>query len=159
MLRGMKKQISLGSLALAAVAALTLSACSENKPPPSAEDTAKMKAYADCMRPYGFNVPVPGEEEPAGGLFTFNPSDPKALAAKSACARLEPGAHIQGKMDPAEEERVLKLAQCLRSEGIKAKDPGPGQMTVTLEDGVTYTQQQLVDAYTTCNQQVPAVKK
>jgi len=155
----MKKRISLGGLALAAVATFALSACSESKPPVSAEDTAKMKAYADCMRPFGFTIPVPGEGEPAGGLFTFNPSDPKALAAKSACARLEPEAHAQGRMDPAEEERVLKLAQCLRSEGIKAEDPGPGEMTVTLEDGVPYTQQQLVDAYTTCSQQVPAVKK
>jgi hypothetical protein len=155
----MKKQISFGGLALAAVATFALSACSESKPPPSAEDAAKMRAYSECMQQYGFNIPVPGEEEPAGGLFTMNQSDPKALAAKSACARLEPEAHIQGKMDPAEEERVLKLAQCLRSEGIKAKDPGAGQLTVTLEDGVTYTQQQLVDAYTTCNQQVPAVKK
>jgi hypothetical protein len=153
----MTKPISLGGLALAAVATVVLAGCADNHPAASPEDTEKMTQYAKCMQQYGIDIPVPGEAEPPGGLVTVSTTDPKALAARSACARLEPAAHRQGQLDPAQEERVLKLAQCLRAEGIKAKDPAAGELTVTLEDGVTYTQQQLVDAYTTCNQQVPAV--
>ncbi|MFI1996408.1 hypothetical protein [Actinoplanes sp. NPDC020271] len=155
----MKKPILFGSVALAVVATFALSACSDGGSGPSAEDTEKMTQYAKCMQQYGINIPIPGEAEPPGGLVTVSTTDPKALAARSACARLEPATNKQGKIDPAQEDRVLKLAACLRAEGIKAKDPAAGELTVTLEEGVTYTQQQLVDAYTTCNQQVPAVAK
>lgn len=153
----MTKRISLGGPALVALMSVVLSGCADSRPPVSPEDTEKMTQYAKCMQQYGIDIPVPGEAEPPGGLFTINTSDPNALAARSACARLEPAAHRQGQLDPAQEERVLKLAQCLRAEGIKAEDPAAGELNVTLEEGATYTQQQLVDAYTTCNQQVPAV--
>lgn len=159
MLCGMKKTISFAGMALAAVATFALVGCSDNEGGPSAEDTEKMTQYAKCMQEYGINIPVPGEAEPAGGVVTISTTDPKALAARSACARLEPAAHRQGNPDPAEEERVLKLAACLRSEGIKAKDPAAGQLRVELEEGVNYTQQELIAAYTTCNEQVPAVSK
>lgn len=155
----MKKTISLAAAGLAAVAALGLAACSGQAPPPASADTEKMKKYAECMQQYGINIPAPDEGEPAGGLFTISTSDPKALAARSACARFAPTAQKQGKLDPAEEERALKLAECLRMEGVKAQDPVSGSTEVTIQDGVTYTQQQLVDAYTTCNKQVPAVTK
>lgn len=153
----MRKMISLATLA--AVAALGLAGCAGNAPAPQAADTEKMKKYAECMQQYGINFPAPDEGEPAGGLITISTSDPKALAARSACARFAPTAHRQGKLDPAEEERALKLAECLRMEGIKAEDPAAGSYEVTIQEGVTYTQQQLVDAYTTCNNQVPAVSK
>jgi hypothetical protein len=157
---GMTKTFSLAGTALIAVAALGLTACSQSNPPaPSAADNQKMVQYAQCMQKYGINIPVPGEGEPAGGLVTLNAGDPKTLAAQSACARLAPAPQRQGKLDPKEEDRALKLAECLRTQGIKAQDPATGSVEVTLEDGVTYTQQQLVAAYTVCNKQVPAVSK
>lgn len=158
MLWGMKKPISFAGMGLAVVATIALAAC-DSHPQPSAADTEKMTQYANCMKQYGIDIPVPGDDEPKGGVVTISTTDPKALAARSACARLEPEAHAQGQLDPKEEDRALKLAACLRSEGIKAKDPAAGSYTVTLEEGVTYTQQQLIAAYTTCNQQVPAVQK
>jgi hypothetical protein len=156
----MTKTTSLAGAALALVAALSLSACGGGQDPaPPAAETEKMKQYAACMQEYGIDIPLPDEGEPAGGLFTMNTADPKTLAGRTACARLAPAAHAQGKPDPAEEDRALKLAECLRMEGIKAKDPASGSTDVDLADGVTYSQQELVDAYTTCNQQVPATSK
>ncbi|HWS39411.1 MAG TPA: hypothetical protein VN408_42535 [Actinoplanes sp.] len=138
---------------LALVTVLSLAGCEGSKPPPSAEDTAKLRQYADCMKEYGIDIPVPGEGEPAGGLVTIG-TGVKALAARTACARLEPEAHAQGKPDPADEERALRLAACLRTEGIKAVDPRAGEINVGLEDGATYSQQELIAAFTTCGEQV-----
>jgi hypothetical protein len=158
----MKRTISLAGATLATVAALGLAAlglaaCSGKAPQPPSADTETMKKFAVCMQQYGIDIPAPDEGEPPGGLVTLSTSDPKALAARTACARYAPAAHKQGRLDPAEEERALKLAECLRMEGIKARDPEAGGVEVTIQDGVTYTRQQLVDAYTTCNKQVPAV--
>ncbi|MFC7479118.1 hypothetical protein ACFQX7_02170 [Luedemannella flava] len=86
----------------------------------------------------------------------MNTSDPKALAAQAACARLAPNPHRQGELNPGDEERALKLAECLRKNGIKAKDPEPNTAQVTLEEGATYTAEKLVAAYTTCSKEVAA---
>lgn len=138
---------------LALVTVLALTGCEGGEPPPPAEDTARMKEYAACMKEYGIVIPVPGEGEPAGGLVTIG-TGAKALAARSACARLEPQAHAQGRPDPADEERALRLAACLRVEGIEAEDPGAGEINVGLADGATYSQQELIAAFTTCEEQL-----
>lgn len=139
------------------VAVLTLAACGKGNPPPiPADELAQAKLHNTCMRSAGVDVPDP-EEIGEGGNFTLNTKDPKTMAALSACAKLDPGGHREGDPDPALEEKTLKLAECLRKHGIRAKDPEPGKpLTVQLADGATYPQQQLVDAYTVCGREVPS---
>jgi hypothetical protein len=144
-------------MALAAVVTLGLAGCGQGTaPPPSSTEKAQMARYAACMQQYGIHIPGPDENEPAGGVVTLNTADPKALAAQAACARLAPNPHRQGQLSAADEDHALKVAECLRKQGIKAKDPDPGSAQVTIEEGVTYTSEQLVAAYTTCNKEVPA---
>ncbi len=149
MLGGMRK------LVVIIAVALSLAACGKgNAPPISDAELAQARLHNACMRSAGVDVPDP-EELGEGGNFTLNTKDPKTLAALSACAKLDPGGHREGDPDPALEERTLKLAECLRKQGIRAKDPDPDQpLTVALEDGATYSQQQLVDAYTVCGKDV-----
>jgi hypothetical protein len=89
-------------------------------------------------------------------VVTLNTNDPNAMAAQAACARLAPNPHRQGQLSAAEEDHALKLAECLRKRGIKAKDPAPGTAEVTLDEGATYTKEQLVAAYTACSKEMPA---
>ena len=67
---------------------------------PSAEDTEKLRQYAQCMRDHGIDMPDP---DPNGGLGItkssgagsdkFNPDDPAFQAADQACASKLPGKH------------------------------------------------------------------
>ncbi|MEN3308808.1 MAG: hypothetical protein V7603_5010, partial [Micromonosporaceae bacterium] len=150
------RRFSLGVVAVAAVVTLGLAGCGKGTAPVAQEDKEKMVKYAECMRQYGINIPIPEDGEPAGGMVTFKPDDPKMQAAQAACARLAPNPHRQGKLSAAQEDHALKLAECLRKHDIKAKDPAPGTAEVTLEEGATYTQEKLVAAYTVCNKEVPA---
>jgi hypothetical protein len=143
---------SVALLATAATVTLGLAGCSKgNAPPASPAEKEKMVRYSACMRTYGIDVPLPDDDgEPAGGLVTLNPNDPKALAAQAACGRLAPNPQPQGNLSTAQEDRALKLAECLRKRGISARDPAPGSAQVTLDEGATYTQDQLVAAYRAC---------
>jgi hypothetical protein len=153
----MKKTFSFATLALTGLLALGLAGCGKgNAPPTTSTDKDKIAQYATCMQKYGVNIPVPDDNDPAGGVVTLNTADPKTQAAQAACARYAPAAHKQGELTAAEEDRGLKLAECLRKHGIKAQDPQTGSATVTIEEGATYTSQVLVAAYTVCNKEVPA---
>ena len=150
------KTTSRAVVALTVGITLGLAGCGKGTAPVTPDDKAKMVRYAECMRQYGINIPLPDDGEPAGGVVAIDTKDPKAQAAQAACARLAPNPHQQGKLSAAQEDHALKLAECLRKHDIKAKDPAPGSAQVTLEEGSTYSQEQLVAAYTACNKEVPA---
>ena len=151
------KRLSIAFLAVAATLTLGLTGCGKSNPPAASQaEQDKMTRYSQCMQKYGINIPIPDPEEPAAGVVTLNPNDPKALAAQAACGRLAPNPQQQGKLTAAQEDRALKLAECLRKHGINAKDPAPGTAQVTLDENATYTEEQLVAAYTVCNKEVPA---
>ena len=139
-----------------AAVTLGLVGCSKGNAPVSPEGRDQMVRYAECMQKYGINIPVPDDGEPAEGFVALDPDDPKSQAAQAACARLAPAAHQQGKLSAQQEDHALKLAECLRKHGIKAKDPAPGTVDVSIEEGSTYTQENLVAAYVACNKEVPA---
>jgi hypothetical protein len=83
-----------------------------------------MVKFSQCMKGYGINIP--GPDEAGGPVQTFNPNDPKAQAAQAACRKYAPNPQQQGKLTAEQEDRALKLAECLRKQGISAKDPEPG---------------------------------
>ncbi|WP_157441949.1 hypothetical protein [Actinoplanes awajinensis] len=143
-------------VALAVVLTLGPAACGKTGgPEPSAAELAQANQHNRCMRSAGVDVPDMDDVDEAGG-FTLNTKDPKTLAALSACARLAPPGHREGDPDPAVEEHALRLAECLRRHGIRAEDPeAGGDPAVHLAEGATYPQQQLVDAFTVCDKDVP----
>ena len=145
---------SVALLATAATVTLGLAGCGTGNAPRATTQAEqdKMARFSACMRTYGIDIPAPDEDEPVGGLVTLNPNDPKALAAQAACGRYAPNPQPQGTLSADQEDRALKLAECLRKHGIKAKDPAPGTPQVTLDEGSTYTEQQLVVAYRACLQ-------
>ncbi len=152
------KTFSIAAVALTAAITLGLTGCGGkgNAPAASEGDKEKMTQYAACMQEHGINIPLPDEGEPPGGVVTLDTDDPKAQAAQAACARLAPNPHQQGELSAAQEDNGLKVAECLRKHGIKAKDPAPGTAEVTIEEGATYTQEQLVAAYRICDKEAPA---
>ncbi|MEV4641081.1 hypothetical protein AB0J80_27435 [Actinoplanes sp. NPDC049548] len=147
------------AMILGAAGVVGLAGCGRGSDAPSAPssvDAQKVAQYRQCMRSAGVDVPDPGPgNEPA--VVALSTSDPGNLAALSACARFAPPVDAQDAPSDAEQERALKLAECLRGQGIDAKDPDAGSTIVSLADGATYSHEKLTTAYSVCNQQVPAV--
>ena len=81
----------LSAAGVAAVVAVTLSACGSSSDPPSttsaaAADAARLK-FAQCMRQHGVDMPDPGTGPPAKGerRQLFDRNDPTVQAAMKAC--------------------------------------------------------------------------
>ncbi|TMR20502.1 hypothetical protein ETD86_18720 [Nonomuraea turkmeniaca] len=150
--------------AVFAAATITLTGCgggaSEEGPPAmSQEDLKKIQQYSACMKKYNFDIPVPDPNEPAPEINrTFNPTDVKYRAAEAVCARFAPATHVEGKLSPEQETWALNTAECLRKQGVKAKDPAPGSIDVVLDQDPGVTQEQLATAFQKCNEQFPAPK-
>jgi hypothetical protein len=163
MLRSMKK-LSLTAAALIAVT-VGLAGCGgsgQAQPQrPSKDDYDRALKYAQCMQKYGVEVPVPDPDggAPAGGERTFDPNDPKLAAARAACSKLAPAAHAEGKPPKELADHALKMAECLREQGINAKDPKPGENNLGIEEGPGYTPEKLRAAFTVCNKQNPPPKR
>jgi hypothetical protein len=88
-----------------------------------AEQDARLK-FAQCMRRHGVNMPdpVPGHAMPA--LTAPNAAaQQKIKDADTACAALLPNG---GQSTPAQTERALKFAQCMRQHGVDVPDPKGG---------------------------------
>lgn len=123
----------------------------------SQEDFKKIQQYAACMKKYGIDVPVPDPDEPEpAGVKTFNASDVKYRAAEAVCIRFAPPPHREGKLSPEKEAWALNTAECLRKQGVNAKDPAPGTLNIVLDEDPGVTQEELAAAFTKCNEQYPA---
>jgi hypothetical protein len=103
----------------AGLASAILATCSPavaQQTSPDQQDAAL--AYAQCMRDNGyaeFPDPVPGE----GIRFLIKPGDaPRFQKAASACRNLVPEGLRDDEIAPEELEGLVKLAQCVRDNGI-----------------------------------------
>ncbi|GAA4236757.1 hypothetical protein GCM10022254_47200 [Actinomadura meridiana] len=156
------KRLPLAAAALVAVAAFGLTGCGgDDKSPGASQSMPKdqqdqMVKYAKCLEEHGLTGKLPPRK--AGGpVQVAGPVDPKVQAAQSACAKLAP--RLEGEEVPQkEQDYALKMAECLRKQGLSAKDPSPGSSDVVVDQATSVPQQKLVDAYAACNKQVPAPK-
>jgi hypothetical protein len=132
-LSGMKKML-LTAASVAAALTLALSGCSNDKdqgtggdavskggagPSGDADPFTKVIKYAECLQRNGLAVKI----KPDDGFSLPKGYDPKVKeAAEAACRNVAPPGMYE-KPSAEELDRYVKIAQCLRDQGIKVKDP------------------------------------
>lgn len=94
-------------------------------------------AFARCMREHGIDMPDP-ETVPGGGftqrLEGGNVDPEKMQAAEEACGDiLEQAGGVRGELDPAQLDKLVEFAQCMREHGVEMEDP-----TVNGQGGFTF---------------------
>jgi hypothetical protein len=127
------KSTTLALLAGAVLTALALTACgggSSGAGPATTTTTAPSDAalqFTQCMRQHGIDIPDP----PAGATTVQLPgsvkTNPNYPAASSACQHFLNSGGAKDPNDPAQQDKSLALAQCLRAHGLQVADPQPGQ--------------------------------
>jgi hypothetical protein len=82
--------------------------------------------YAQCMRKHGIQMEDP---KPGGGIsMRMKQGDESKLkAAETACKAFAPVRTGPGKNSAEDLDRMRKLAQCLRRNGLDVKDPKPNE--------------------------------
>jgi hypothetical protein len=128
--------------------AVTLGACgssgsSRQGAAAATPSTSRILQFAQCMRQHGVNMPDPSGP---GSTVTI-PGTPVGRQAMNACRPYMPTAP-GSQQQAAGQSNMLKMAQCLRAQGINVADPKPG-MAVMIPKGIG--QQQLNQAMQTCN--------
>ncbi|MCX5561789.1 hypothetical protein [Streptomyces sp. NBC_00038] len=118
--------------ALALALALSLSGCGSGTDTEetgaaaskSSQDDQGVK-FAQCLREHGVDVEDP---EPGKGLrITGKLPKGEVDKAMEACRKYDPMQNGEASADPEMEERVRKLAQCMRDNGVEEfPDPEPG---------------------------------
>ncbi|TMQ95633.1 hypothetical protein ETD83_22265 [Actinomadura soli] len=151
------KKLSIATAVLAA-ATFGLAGCGGDDSSGSGKATKaeydSMVKFAQCLQKHGVDVDIPAPGQKSGSAPRLaNTSDPTWQAAQAACAKLAPNEKNED-TSGADQDHALKMAECLREQGINAKDPAPGTAQLTVEEGAD--QQKLVAAYTACNKKVPA---
>jgi hypothetical protein len=110
------------------VLTLTIAGQALAQQPTSSEQQDRMLAYAQCVRNNGFaEFPDPGAD---GRLMLKldESSAPRFMAAQQACRdKAPPGLFSPAQRpDPAQMERLLGLAHCMRDKGVSEfPDPDP----------------------------------
>lgn len=91
-------------------------------------DRDRAVKYAACLREHGLDVPDP-EPGVNGNAFEGAPGEPGSAQARAleACASLKPDGGQLTRDDPQAADDQLKLAQCLRANGVDVQDPRPGE--------------------------------
>jgi hypothetical protein len=93
-------------------------------------DNDQYVKFAQCMRQNG----VPDWPDPEGTKFRMpkgeiDPDSPQHKAASKKCRPLAPPGWDGSRQDPANQERMLKYAQCIRQNGVpEFPDPQGGTM-------------------------------
>ncbi len=108
-----------------------------------------MLDFASCMRDHGIDMPDPGGDGGLPGLPVMEEGDEEMTEALEACEGLLP----VDEDAPSEEERFetdLKLAECLRENGIDVEDPERG---VGLTLPVDPDDDEHMAALTTCTEE------
>lgn len=155
-LAGMRKLL-ITAASVAATLTLALTGCStdDNGAGASAEGSstesstppdlvAKWTAYANCLQKQG----VDAKYDASNGIKMPESLDSaKRDAAESACRSIAPGG-LNAKPDAAQLDQSRKMAQCLRSKGVKIKDPTEADPQPKLEDPKPANLQQIMDACT-----------
>lgn len=108
-------------------------------------------AFADCMRDQGHEMPDPEPDADGGVSFALPDADQEGFKeAMEACE-----GHLPVDENAPSEEEVfeqdLKLAECLRENGVDVSDPRPGEgLTLPMDpDDDEHTR-----ALTTCSEEV-----
>ncbi|MBR7671936.1 hypothetical protein [Streptomyces daliensis] len=151
----MKTQI-LAAVTLAAVATFGLTACGEDSSSGSgkslSDEGPQQQRYQKCMEEHGMDMPAPGEVK-EGEMDVQQPGESSAEqeAARMACAKYAPAQDAPEDVSKADQDRALKKAECLRKEGIDAKDPEPGTVEIGIGEDSDVSQEKLVEAFSVCN--------
>jgi hypothetical protein len=122
------KTLLLTAASVAAALTLALSGCGSDDqaggsadPGPSGEADPfnKVIKYAECLQKEGLQVKI----NPGDGFSLPKNFDPKVKeAAEAACRSVAPPG-MYAKPSAEELDRYVKVAQCLRAQGVKVKDP------------------------------------
>ena len=119
------KTLLLVAASVAAAVTLCLSGCSSDgdptDSPPSgeADPFTKVVKYAECLRTQGLQIKI----NPGDGFTMPKDTDPrKREAAEAACRSVAPPG-MYAKPSAEELDRYVKIAQCLRDQGVKVTDP------------------------------------
>jgi hypothetical protein len=105
------------------------------KPSQQADPQQAALDFAQCMREHGIDMPDPQAD--GGGFVTIGPgpgggagggptdAPPGLEQADAACRHFLEDAIPEGsaKIDPADQDRALKFAQCMREHGVDMPDP------------------------------------
>lgn len=117
----------LSSVALAAV----LAGCGSGSggstsASPTANEHDQGVKFAQCMRKHGIQMDDP---KPGKGveIRVRSEDEAKMKAATKACQAYAPERDSKGTMSAEDLDRMTKLAQCLRRNGMDVADPKPGQ--------------------------------
>ncbi|MFI1963235.1 hypothetical protein ACH429_03700 [Streptomyces pathocidini] len=120
------RQAAMGVAALV----MTLSACGGGSgtadSAPSDDSNQATRDYARCMRENGVEMPDDG---------TIKMEDSQASDAAQDCSRILDKAGLLPKKDPEQTKKMLKLAQCLRKQGLDVADPDPETGTLNFPQG------------------------
>jgi hypothetical protein len=130
------KTLLLITASVAAALALTLSGCNshdqtgtvgesvgDSPPKGEADPFAKVVKYAECLQKQGLQIKI----KPGDGFTMPKSTDPKKReAAEAACRSVAPPG-MYAKPSAEELDRDVKIAQCLRDQGVKVKDPTEDQ--------------------------------
>ena len=151
------KTILLTAASVAAALTLALSGCSSDDqtggdslpdgsggsaPSGEADPFTKVVKYAQCLQKAGLNVKIH-----AGDGFTMpKDTDPKKRQdAEAACRSVAPPG-MYAKPSAEELDRYVKVAQCLRAQGIKVKDPTEDHPQLQIDQKAPDNLRQLQDA-------------
>jgi hypothetical protein len=149
------KTHTFAAVALAAAAIFGVTACGDESPASNSGSQAEkdqMMKFAQCMEKHGVDIPAPGQ----GGDDEMVPNDgnsSKDEAARAACAKYAPSDAVNEDITDKDQDRALKKAECLRKKGIEAKDPKPGTLDISVEEG-SVSDDKLAEAFAACNKQV-----
>ena len=99
-------------------------------PSASLDPEAAQLAFAQCMRDHGIDMPDP-ETAPGGGFnqrVEVNKDDAEEMqAAQQACDHfLDQAGGPRGELDPAQLDKLVEFAQCMREHGVDMPDPTRG---------------------------------
>lgn len=152
------KTHTFAAAALVAAAFFGVTACgggsSDGSGTSSADEGPMHQKFQKCMEEHGMDVPDPAQVKE--GEFEVQPpgeSSAEQEAARAACAKYAPSDNANEDITEADQDRALKKAECLREQGIDAKDPEPGTLDIGIDDA-RISQERLVEAFGLCNKQV-----
>ncbi|GAA0965461.1 hypothetical protein GCM10009555_005020 [Acrocarpospora macrocephala] len=111
----------------------------------SASASADPRAFAQCMRDNGVDMPDPGPDGTFGELPKTTGNVEKAL---QACRSLAPAGDIDP-TDPEVQEALRQFAGCMRANGVDMPDPDPASGRIAME-GLNRSDPKVLKAFDAC---------
>jgi hypothetical protein len=149
----------LAAASVAAALTIALTGCSKDETPSAggagvsdtsggaaptgdADPFTKVVKYAECLQKQGLKVKI----RPDDGYSLPKNYDPKVKEAAEAACRNEAPPGMYDKPSAEELDRYVKVAQCLRDQGIKVKDPTADRPQLEIDQQAPANLRQLQDA-------------